>query len=159
VYDNNNHAKSPDGSYVPKFITMPPALPNPNTISPQNLLGNAYPTVVFECGFTNENWAQLLGDARIKTFSAITSIQIWIGCKLYRSNRTYRCVWGRRRAVGHNMRIERMSPRMSIDVATARTFRLPANLIYWGAPVPAHIMADFVLPLDGIREAVLPAWF
>lgn len=126
----------------------------PNTITPRNLIGDPYPTVVFECGFTNEDWGKLIGDARTKSFSPTTSIQVWIGCKLYKQNRTFRCVWGRRRAIGYDMRIMRKSPRMSLDVPTTRIFTIPTNLIYWGAPIPAHIQADFALPLDDIRTNV-----
>jgi hypothetical protein len=102
-------AKQPDCSYVPVNLTAPPAHGNPITITPENPLGDPFPTMVFECAYTNEDWARLMNDARTKTFAATTSIQLWIGCKIYKSDRSFRCVWGKRRARGHNMRIMRTS--------------------------------------------------
>jgi hypothetical protein len=148
VYNNNGDAKSPDGSWVPRNLAVPPALAQPN--------GYPYPTVVFECGFTHENWGILIEHARTRAFSPTTSIQVWIGCKLYKTDRSYRCIWGKRRTAGHNMRIMKTSPRMSIDVPTTRLFRIPANLIYWGTQTPGHIQGDFVLRLDDIRLNVRP---
>jgi hypothetical protein len=110
--------------------------------------------MVFECAYTNEDWERLLHGARTKSFAAMTSIQVWVGCKIYRGDRTFRCVWGKRRVVGHNMRLTRTSPRLSLDIPTTRVFRIPANLIYWGVAIPAHIPADFPLELDSIREYV-----
>jgi hypothetical protein len=149
-------AKQPDCSYVPVNLTVPPALGNPITITPQNPLGDPFPTMVFECAYTNEDWARLMNDARTKTFAATTSIQLWIGCKIYKSDRSFRCVWGKRRVQGHNMRIMRTSPRLSMDAPTARVFRIPSSLIYWGCAVPPHVPVDWPLPLNVIRKAVLP---
>jgi len=52
------------------------------------------------------------------------------------------------------MRIMRKSPRMSIDAPATHVFQVPANLMYWGAPIPAHVPGDFQLRLDDIRRMV-----
>jgi hypothetical protein len=153
-YAPNGPAKSPDASFVPRNLLIPPALAQPNSISPRKPLGIPFLTFVFECAYSHENWTQLLIDARTKTFSANTSIQVWVGCKLYRSDRTFRCVWGKRRASGSNMRIMRTTPRLSLDNPTTRVLRIPAGLVYWGVPVPPHIQGDFPLELEVIRAHV-----
>jgi hypothetical protein len=119
-------------------------------------LGDPYPTVLVEVAYTNEDWERLLDDARTKAFAATTSVQVWFGCKLYRVDRTFRCVWGKRRVRGHSMRIMRTSPRLSMDVTTARIFQIPAHLIYWGVAVPGHVPASFAFRLESIRRAVIP---
>jgi hypothetical protein len=77
-------------------------------------------------------------------------------CKSYRADRSYMCIWGKRRTAGHDMQIMRKGPHMSIDVPTTRVFRVPANLMYWGAPIPAHVPGDFQLKLEDIRRMVRP---
>jgi hypothetical protein len=42
-----------------------------------------------------------------------------------------------------------------MDAPTARVFRIPSSLIYWGCAVPPHVPVDWPLRLDVIRKAVL----
>jgi hypothetical protein len=43
-------------------------------------------------------------DARTKEFSRQTSIQVFVGVKVYKN--TFRAIWGKRRAMGHGMHIQ-----------------------------------------------------
>jgi len=147
--------KSPDGQFTPKSITIPPALPKPGTIRP-GYIGTPFPTVVFEVSHNNEIWPQLLQDARTKAFSVNTSIQVWIGLKIY--THRLRGIWGYRRNVGQGMRIGGQVPAFSIYQPTARHLRIPTHLIFWGSVIPPHLVAQpqFPIALEDFRVELLP---
>jgi len=65
--------KSPDCSYIPRDITSPPALLQPQYNN------TPFPTWVLEVAHGHESWKQLKNDARITAFSAQTSIQVLVG--------------------------------------------------------------------------------
>lgn len=69
--------KSPDQSWYPIGLTVPPAFAIPGTVN------CPYLTIVLEVSKTNESFEQLLDDAALKHFSINTSVQIWIGTKLF----------------------------------------------------------------------------
>jgi hypothetical protein len=75
-------------------------------------MGTPFPTVVFEVSHNNETWAQFLRDARTVAFSVNTTIQVWIGLKIY-ANRL-RGIWGYRSDSGHGMTIGGQVPAFSI---------------------------------------------
>jgi len=140
--------KSPDASFVPRDITSPPALAQPEW-------NNApYPTWVFEVAHSNEGWDRLKNDARMKAFSAQTSIQVFVGIKIYSQH--FRVFWARRSPVGHGMRIQRTSPKLRINQPTGITFNIPATLIYWGCPnVPPLPSPNIPLRLDVLRRRIM----
>jgi hypothetical protein len=49
----------------------------------------------------------LKDDASTKVFSRLTSMEVFIGVKVYRN--TFRAIWGKRRAVGHGMHIQQQT--------------------------------------------------
>jgi hypothetical protein len=105
---------------------------------------------------TNERWPRLIKDARTKVFSANTSIQVYIGLKIYRSH--MKAVWEKRAARGHGMKIMRTTPKFRIDRATRLKFQIPASLIFGGcAAVPPHITDPFCeIALEDFRRELQP---
>jgi hypothetical protein len=67
-------------------ITVPPALPK---------FGTPYPSLIFEISHTNESWPQKVTNARTKAFARTTSIQVYVGLKVY--SKHVKSMWGRRR--------------------------------------------------------------
>jgi hypothetical protein len=145
-YDNT-HTKQPDSSYTPRDLTCPPALPQPEY---DNI---PYPTFVIEVAHKHEPWEQLRADARYKAFSRQTSIQIFVGVKIYTKH--MKLFWAKRAAVGHGMKIMRTSPKIKINQPTTRVFNLPANLIFWGlSTLPPLPTPDFPLHFQTLRQTI-----
>lgn len=141
-------SKSTDASFVPRDITSPPALTQPE-------YNNApYPTWVFEVAHRNEDWVRLQNEARTKAFSAQTSIQVFIGVKIYSAH--FKVFWAKRSPVGFGMRIQRSSPKLRINQPTGITFNIPATLIYWGCPnIPPLPSPSIPLRLEVLRRRIM----
>ena len=118
--------------------------------------GVPFPTIVFECAYGNETWPRLLSDARNKTFARSTSVQVWVGIKIYQSSREMRAIWGKRRVKGYDMRIMKVTRRFSVDKPTRITLAIPADLIFWGCPeIPQYLVGtSCVIELEEIREEI-----
>jgi hypothetical protein len=125
-YYTNRRSKSPDSSFVPKTISIPPALAQPNSVSVDLPNCAPFPTIVFECAYQNEKWPQLISYARNKTFGRTTSVQVWVGIKVYQSSQEMRAIWGKRRVKGYDMRITKVTHLLSVDKPTRITFAIPA---------------------------------
>jgi hypothetical protein len=146
------NAKSPDASFIPVNIVIPPAKVQPGTAKPGSV-GVAFPTIVFEIAHHNEPWHILLRDAREKAFSAQSSVQVVIGVKLFKKE--FKAFWAKRHAQGRGMKIMRMTEKIKLDQPTRRFFLIPANLIYWGCPhIPAHVSTHFRFSLESYRRCV-----
>jgi hypothetical protein len=125
------HSKLTDNSYVPRDITIPP--------SKLKLGSNfAYPTVVIEVGHHHESWKHLKDDARTKAFTARTSIQVFVGIKLYTSD--YQMFWACRSPTGGGMNIQDETPKLNAQTPTNLVFTIPKQLIF------------FVMPIDQLAE-------
>ena len=98
----------------------------------------------------------MVTDARTKAFARTTSIQVYVGLKVYA--RHMRAMWGRRNANGHGMRLVRVTPKFPIGQQTGLRFRIPTQLIFWGCPaIPPHMTAQHcVIPLEAFRQALYP---
>jgi hypothetical protein len=118
-YDDRS-SKSPDNSYVPRGILIPPAKLIPGTNIP-------YPTVVVEVGHRNESWRRLKRDARTKAFAPMTSIQVLIAIKIYTAH--FRVFWASRSMTGVGMRIEH-SPKLDIQTPTNLSITIPKTLVF-----------------------------
>ena len=155
-YYTSRRSKSPDSSFVPKTISIPPSLAQPNSVSVDLPNGAPFPTIVFECAYQNEKWPQLISDARNKTFARTTSVQVWVGIKVYQSPREMRAIWGKRRVKGYDMRIMKVTGRLSVDKPTHVTLAIPAALIFWGCPqIPPHLVgSNCVFALETFRQAI-----
>lgn len=146
-----NSSKSPDLSFTPKDISIPPAMAQPNTAKP-GYAGLAFPTVVIEVAHKHESWQRLFTDGQEKAFSRNTSVQILIGIKIYTSN--IRAFWGKRKLTGRGMDVMRVTPKIRLDRPTRSYFLIPSALIYWGTVAPPFVGANFRLKLEDIRKEV-----
>ena len=149
---NRVYTKSPDASFIPVNIQIPPAKAQPGTAKP-GFIGTAFPTIVFEIAHHHEPWHILLRDAREKAFSAHTSVQIVVGIKLFVKH--FKAFWAKRHRQGRGMKVMRMTEKLPLNRGTRKFFLLPSNLIYWGCPhPPAHVGTHFRFSLEGYRRWV-----
>jgi hypothetical protein len=167
--------KSPDQSFVPHAILSPPALIIPRTIRAP------YPNMVIEVSKTHETDNDLFDDAAIKHFSAETSVQVWIGVKLYKGlGGRFRCMFRLRDRINNGILAESGASTgfLSIHEPTSIEFIIPKSAIYWGVdpPLPPTRFVvpgpnplpppqapgtptdDLVLPLEQLRETVESYW-
>ena len=168
--------KSPDQSFRPRNILTGPNLAKliPGT-------GISYPTFTIEVGKTHETYPRLLDDAENKHFSPITSVQVWLGIKLYPNTARMRIALKIRDAArGYgsdpNQLIE--TPVMELNVPTDLQIIVPKGLIFFAVqppwpptfmkhlgpntlppqPVPGIMTDDFVIDVETIRSNVEDNW-
>jgi hypothetical protein len=167
--------KSPDQSFTPIALTSPPARIIPGTIK------GPYPTVVIQVSGTNESYEQLLEDAAFKHFSNETSIQIWIGVKLYTSGGgRMKCMFRLRDQVngGALAGSGASTGYISLNQPTTTQFIIPKARVFWGVnpplpvtlqsipgpnalpppAVPGVVTDDLVLSLEHLREVTAKYW-
>ena len=143
------HTKSPDASFIPVNIQIPPAKVQPGTAKP-GFIGAAFPTVILEMAHHHKPWHVLLRDTREKAFSARTSIQVVVGIKFFASD--FKVFWAKRHRQG-GMKVMRTTEKLHLDRTTLKFLLLPSNLIYWRYPhPPAPITTHFRFDLEGYRK-------
>ena len=154
--------KSPDGSFTPQDIQIPPALPIPSSIKPGRG-GTAFPTLVFEFAHKNESLQTLKNNASSKAFTPFTSIRVLVGIKIFKKH--LQGFWARRSPEGA-MNIVATTTKMDANVPTDEYFAIPAVDIFWGCgqnyilpPLPA---ADpplqtphLILAMERLRLAIV----
>jgi hypothetical protein len=160
--------KEPDYSFVPRAILSPPALIIPGTRAA------AYPNVVIEVSKIHESCNDLLDSAARKHFSAQTSVQVWIGVKLYEGR--FRCMFRLRDPINNGILAGSGASTefLSIHEPTNVEFIIPKSAIFWGVnpPLPPTLSVvpgpnalpppqtagtptdDLVLPLEELRNAI-----
>jgi hypothetical protein len=169
--------KSPDQSFCPENIqvglNLAKLVPGSNTI--------VYPTFTIEVGRSHETYPQLLNDAELKHFSPMTSVQVWLGIKLYPSVRMKVALKMRHSNLGYGSDPAQFveSDTISLLHPTDIEIIVPKNRIYFAVP-PAQVpptsittpgrnalprmalpygpIDDFVVSLDLIRRRVLRRW-
>ena len=140
-----------------------------------------YPTFVIEVGRSHETYPQLLNDAEFKHFSPMTSIQVWLGIKLFPTARMKVALKVRNNNLGHGSDPAQFieSETISLLQPTDIEIIVPKNRIYFAVPpaqVPPTSMTtpgqnalpraalpygpidDFVVSVDLIRRCVLEDW-
>jgi len=143
--------KSPDLSFRPRDLTVPPARYQVRSSKPSD----HYPTIVVELAHRNESWNRLVNDARRKAFARQTSIQVAIGIKIFR--RDFRCFWAKRHRNGAGMTIVQRTPKLPLNAATNIVFTIPRDVFWWGIPaqgVPATATQDYDLSMDWLRQQI-----
>ena len=50
------------------------------------------------------------------------------------------------------MKIMKVTHMVSLDPPTTIELKIPAALVYWGAPVPPHVAAECIIPLEHLRR-------
>lgn len=148
--------KTPGGSFTPRDICIPPAIAIPGTIKPGRV-GSAYPTLVFEFAHRHEGWQRLKDEARERAFGAMTSIQVFVGVKIYTS--AFQAFWARRSPTAVGMNIMQSTPRLPIANPIDIVFMIPAVHILWGCgpnyQLPPLPSANLVLSMEHLRLAII----
>lgn len=107
----------------------------------------------------HETYPQLLRDAAGKHFSALTSVQLYVGIKIHRETRRFQVVVADRLpgpAGGYNITFE-TDGLIPIDVPTQSTFTLPSRLLFFGVPphlIPQTTTPDLIIAVDVIRSRI-----
>jgi len=167
--------KSPDQSFRPINIqtgnNLAKLVPGSTAI--------VYPTFTIEVGKTHESYRQLLDDAELKHFSPTTSIQIWLGIKLFtRSGRMQIALKVRDTNIGYGSDSAGLieTAKISIFQATDIQIIVAKARVYFGVPqgqvpltrltipgpnalpvpqVPYGSIDDFVIDVELIRQRVM----
>ena len=170
--------KSPDQSFRPLNIqvglNLAKLVPGSNSI--------IYPTFAIEVGRSHETYPQLLDDAELKHFSPMTSIQVWLGIKLFtQTARMKVALKVRNNNLGYGSDPTQLieSDKISLLQPTNVEIIVPKNRIYFAVPpaqvpptsrtlpgpnalpravVPYGPIDDFIVPLDLIRRHALENW-
>ena len=148
-------------------------------IPPQNIL--IYPNFVVEVGKDHETYPELLRDCETKHFSPLTSVQVWLGIKVYPSRRM-KVVFKLRDTVrghGYDPAAGAETPNIDLRNPTTYEFIIPKARIFFAVPpamVPATQFAlpgpnalpppvvpvvptdDYVLPLECFQSAIIRNW-
>lgn len=157
---NATSAKQPDSSFRPKNLPAPTPL---NGLKYQPNTRKHYPTFVFEIAFTNESQNHLSTDANDKYFNADTSVQVWLGLKIDRTNNLFWAGWGRRNANGTGLwLIEQTEDNRGVatylpvypnpGIALPGQFTIPSTLIFHPLPLPPSVPSNLVIPIEEMRS-------
>lgn len=167
--------KSPNESFRPVNIST---LLGACVIPPRNI--SIYPTVVVEFGKNHETYSELLRDCENKHFSAIMSIQVWIGIKTFPGGRMKAVFKLRDMVQGHGFdpASGAETPYIDLQNPTTYEFIIPKARIFFAVPpamipptaftlpgpnalpppVPIVPTDDYVLPIEYFRIALFSNW-
>ena len=167
--------KSPDQSFIPVALICPPARAIHGTTN------CPYPTIVIEVSKTNESYQQLLDDAAIKHFSNDTSIQVWVGVKLFPGyGGRMKCMFRLRDQVngGTLAGSGASTDFIPLNQPTTAQFIIPKAHVFWGVNPPLPVTQqtipgpntfpppaipgvptdDLVLSLEDLRHDAARCW-
>jgi hypothetical protein len=123
---------------------------------------------VIEVSKTNKSYQQLLGDAAIKHFSNDTSIQIWIGVKLFPGyGGRMKCMFRLRDQVngGTLAGSGALTDFIPLNQPTTVQFIIPKAYVFWGVnppfpplTIPGAPTDDLMLSLEDLRHDVIRCW-
>jgi len=144
--------KSPNNSFRPTHLQSPPG----RHVGTSNVL---YPNFTVEVAQSHESWDRLIADANVKHFSPLTEIVVWLGIKIYPSERMRICLLERDTTRGFGALNPPLACTGFIDTTSPCTASIviPKRLLYYGVPIaliPPTLTLDYVLDLDIIREAI-----
>ena len=148
--------KSPDNSFTPANLQSPPG----KAIGTTNVL---YPNFTVEVGKSHESWDQLFRDARDKHFTPITGVVVYLGIKIFPTERIRVCLLERNAVQGFGYLDPPLAQTgyIDINVPCNITIVIPKRLIFFGVPpalVPPTVTPDYNLDVDIIRRRVLKYW-
>jgi hypothetical protein len=144
--------KSPDNSFRPTHLQSPPG----RHIGNSNVL---YPNFTIEVAKSHESWDRLIADGISKHFSPMTGIVLWLGIKIYRSERMRVCLLERDMAQGFGA----LNPPLASTGFISTTepcnasIVIPKRLLFHGVPtalIPPTLTPDYVLDLNILRVAI-----
>jgi hypothetical protein len=147
-----NCSKQPDNSWLPRDI-------DPNTPGVLHQPGSQeiYPTFVLEIAYQHETFPQMMRDAAEKHFAPTTSVQVYLGIKVYKTTRRYKAVLAVRAPGGGATEVDSTDGFLNLDEPTVKTFRIPGDRIWFGVPanmIPQTTTADLILSLECVRARV-----
>ena len=129
-----------------------------------------FPNFVVEIGYRNESPDRLVADANDKYFTATTSVQAWLGIKIFDNNpanRQFWGIWGVRSLFGIGMvhpetTTDANGNKACLDVQSAvplvGQFTIPSSYIYYPHNVPQTVAVNLVIPWETIRLAILQGY-
>ena len=156
-------SKQLDASFIPVRLPQPS---RNNRLMFQPNSTTHYPSFVIEVAFTNETRNKLLDDASDKYFSVHTSIQCWLGVKIWKGQRVFWSGWGVSAAGGQGLRIiEQTEDAQGMActfpvVLPANTpalpgqFAIPSVHIYHPNVPPAAVPQALVFPFESLRQEI-----
>src|SRR5437762_9153803 len=159
---NNTNAKQPDCSYLHRRM---PAPTHQNQLQFMPGTTQHYPSFIVEVAYQNESPECLINDANQKYFTAATSVQAWLGVKIFHSaipaHRQFWALWGVRSLFGVGMvhretmvDVNGFESLLDVEGASvAGFFTIPARHIYHPHNVPQGV-PDLVIPFEMIRQAI-----
>ena len=144
--------KSPDNSFCPTHLQSPPG----RHIRNSNVM---YPNFTIEVAKSHETWERLIAEGISKHFSPMTGIVLWLGIKIYPSERMKVCLLERDMAQGFGAL---NPPLASTDFISTRdpcnvSIVIPKRLLFHGVPIaliPPTMTTDYVLDLNILRVAI-----
>ena len=144
--------KSPDHSFRPTHLQSPPG----RHIGNSNVL---YPNFTIEVAKSHESWGRLIANGVTKHFSPMTGIVLWLGIKIYPSERMRVCLLERDTTQGFGALNPPLASTGFIDttVPCTASIVIPKRLLYYGVPIaltPPTLTPDYILDFDIIREAI-----
>ena len=126
-----------------------------------------FPTFVVEIGYRNQTPDRLVADANDKYFTDTTSVQAWLGIKIFDdnnpANRQFWGIWGVRSLFGVGMVIRETTTDANgndacLDIQSVvpliGQFTIPSYYIYYPHNVPQNVAANLVIPWETIRLAI-----
>jgi hypothetical protein len=146
--------KSSDKSFRPPDIQCPPGTLVPGTTV-------AYPTFTVEVAKSHETLPQLERDAAEKHFALGTGVMIYLGIKIFPTQRMCVLVGERDVVQGHGMIILTRTGFIDTTSPCQAHVTIPTHLLYHGVPahlIPLNQPADYVLDLELIRAAIDLNW-
>lgn len=124
-----------------------------------------FPSFMVEVAYNNESPEQLISDANVKYFTVDTSVQVWLGIKIFHNDdpaeRKFWAIWGVRSLFGvgmiHNATtIDGNGFEAMLNVEggpVAGSFTIPSVNVYYPHPVPAGV-PDLVILFETLRAAI-----
>jgi hypothetical protein len=150
--------KRPDGSF--RFLNR--LLPNPSPAWIKYLPnGKPYPNLVVEVAVMNEDPTQIT-DIMNRYFSAATSVNVWVGVKVWMAEKKFWAGWASRNAagIGGVMHTQMAWPpdNSPLDTPVNVVYSIPTQIIYGpNIPLPPNSPPNILIDVDGIRNAILDA--
>lgn len=121
--------------------------------------GLPYPNIVIEVAVNHESPQKLL-DYADRYFSAMSSVRIWIGVKVWVAGENFWCGWGERASGGTGATIHTTMPwssnHHSIHNPVNTIYQIPMNKIYGpGIQLPPNAPNTLDINVDDIRQEIL----
>ena len=152
----NRCKKRPDYSYQ----IRKPRIPNPPPAWMKFLPdGLPYPNIVVEVAVNNESPEKFMLYAD-RYFSALSSVHVWIGVKVWLKEKKFWVGWGERAPGGIGATIHTTmswpSLHSSINTAVNTVYNIPMPLIYGpGIPIPPNAPPTLDIDVDEIRLQIV----